>query len=126
GRVDHRAVLEADTADVLAVFRAGKLLYGDAGIVDGLRTDVGCDALDVCGSAKKVCLSDEIGTSLASLQSANSSAYPLFFCGAPTNEPTCIPSRANTDPRYPLPEEFGSTFYTGEAGEGDMDGDGIP
>jgi len=126
GRADHRAVLEAEAADVLAVFRGGKLLYGDAAVVEGVRPTASCDALDVCGAAKKVCLSDEIGTSLSALQSANAGAYPLFFCGTPTNEPTCVPSRDNTDTRYPLPEELGSTFYTGEAGEGDVDGDGIP
>ncbi|WP_373048961.1 amidohydrolase family protein [Vulgatibacter sp.] len=125
GHADHRAVLEAEAQDVLAVFRAGKLLYGEADLVDGLRAEAGCDAVDVCGNQKKVCLSDEVGASFATLEGSNGSAYPLFFCGAPENEPTCVPSRDNTDSSLPDPVELGSTFYTGEAVEGDRDGDGI-
>jgi cytosine/adenosine deaminase-related metal-dependent hydrolase len=109
----HRAVIDADPPDVVLVLRGGKVLYGDDALVSALdAAGASCDALDVCGTAKRLCLSREIGVTLASLQSSNSGSYGLFFCGVPDNEPTCVPSR---------PGE-----YTGVASATDSDGDGVP
>jgi cytosine/adenosine deaminase-related metal-dependent hydrolase len=112
---DHRAVISAEPADVLLVMRAGKVLYGDAGVVSGLGLS-GCDAVDVCGAAKSVCL-QEIGTSYDALKTAAAS-YAAFFCATPDNEPTCVPSRKTA--------VTGSSVYTGLAAASDQDGDGIP
>ncbi len=108
---DYRAVIDAGVEDVLLVLRAGKPLYGDAPLVDGLAAS-GCDALDVCKISKKVCV-DVPGTTLAQIQSAAGSAYPLFFCKgtAPDGEPTCTPYR---------------TEYANGITAADADGDGIP
>ncbi|HEY3356899.1 MAG TPA: thrombospondin type 3 repeat-containing protein [Polyangia bacterium] len=109
----HRAVIDADAPDVVLVLRAGRVLYGDDALVTGLDSASGaCDPLDVCSTAKRVCLSREIGASLATLQSSNTSSYGLFFCGAPQGEPSCVPFR---------PGEF-----TGVSADGDADGDGVP
>jgi imidazolonepropionase-like amidohydrolase len=48
-RGDHRAILDAEPADVELVLRGGKPLYGDAPLVSALAE--GCDPLTVCGAA---------------------------------------------------------------------------
>jgi len=110
-----KAVVAAEPADVALVVRAGKALYGDDALVAVLAT--GCDSLDVCSTAKRVCLMSEIGKTLAQLQTAVGTDYPTFFCGEPTNEPSCLPART-----APV---AGSTVYTGAISAMDSDGDGI-
>jgi len=122
--VDHRAVLDAEPQDVVLVMRSGRPLYGDAALVEAIPMGgAGCDMIDVCGSAKRACVMREIGTSLAAMQAAANegrAAYPLFFCGTPMNEPSCVPER-NADTASVL----GSTRYTGMTSASDRDGDGI-
>jgi hypothetical protein len=78
----------------------------------------GCDALDVCGTEKRVCLMSEIGKTYDQLQTgAGGGIYPAFVCGAPPKEPSCTPRRPEA--------AAGSTIYTGEPVGGDGDGDGI-
>ncbi|MCE9572713.1 MAG: lamin tail domain-containing protein [Deltaproteobacteria bacterium] len=111
----YRAVLNAEPKDVVLVMRGGKPLYGEDTTIAALAT--GCDAVDVCGNAKQVCLMSEIGKTYAQLQTAVGTDYAAFFCGTPTNEPSCVakrPAAVNN-----------STIYTGVASSGDMDGDGI-
>jgi cysteine-rich repeat protein len=116
-RSNYRAVLAAEAPDVVMVMRGGAVLYGDDAIVTGLG-GTSCDALDVCGTQKRVCATSEFGADLPTLQGA-AGAYPLFFCGGetPTNEPSCTPSRPKS--------VKGSTIYTGAAGATDADGDGV-
>jgi large repetitive protein len=111
-----KAVLDATPDDVALVMRAGTALYGDDAVVSALAPN--CDALTVCTTAKRVCLMNEISETYATLAAANSTAYPLFACGTPLNEPTCTPSRPTA--------VAGSTIYTGIAAAGDSDGDGVP
>jgi len=105
----YRAVIGAGVEDVLLVLRGGKALYGDAGIVDALSS--GCSDLDVCGAKKKVCV-DAPNVSLADIQAAASSTYPLFFCKGttPQDEPSCVPYR--------------DTYPNGTSAT-DRDGDGV-
>lgn len=117
---DHaqfRAVIEAQPKDVALVLRGGKPLYGDETVISALRTPGSCDAVDVCGAAKSVCLMDEIGKTWAQLRTALPNAYPAFYCGVPDREPTCKPSRSIA--------VNSSTVYTGERTATDKDGDGI-
>ncbi|HEU5059433.1 MAG TPA: thrombospondin type 3 repeat-containing protein, partial [Kofleriaceae bacterium] len=110
--VYHRAVLEAGADDVLLVVKAGRALYGEADVVGGL--DSGCEALDVCGSDRSICLEREFGLGYGELSAqvaAGNPAYPAFFCGEPDGEPTCVPSRSGE--------------FSGEAAAGDPDGDGL-
>jgi hypothetical protein len=118
GKAPFRSVIEARPQDVALVMRSGTALYGDDAVVGALVT-ASCDAVDVCGTAKRVCLSSEIGETYATL-SANVGAamYPAFECATPTNEPTCTPSRPTA--------VAGSTIYTGATSGTDSDGDGIP
>ncbi|MSP61750.1 MAG: hypothetical protein EXR72_15730 [Myxococcales bacterium] len=116
---DHRAVIAAEAKDVVLVLRTGKPLYGDAALIDAFPDAGACEALDVCGQARKACVSADIAQTLAELQAKVGMAnYPLFFCGVPTNEPSCVPSRPKA--------VAGSTVYTGKPGGGDADGDGLP
>jgi hypothetical protein len=71
-----------------------------------------CGAIDVCGIPRQICL-DVPGLTLAQVQAAAKSIYPLFFCKGtpPTNEPSCVPYR--------------STYPNGETAS-DADGDGVP
>ena len=107
---DYAAVVNAGVEDVRLVLRGGKVLYGDASIVAALSPS--CDALDVCGIAKQVCV-DTPGVTLASVQAAAAPIYPLYFRkgATPTDEPSCVPYRA--------------TYANGETAA-DTDGDGIP
>ena len=74
-----------------------------------------CDALDVCGEAKKLCAQGDIGQSFTQLKSAAGNVYDAFFCGKPTKEPSCVPSR-------PAAKNM-STIYTGAITA--TDGDGV-
>ncbi len=114
----YRAVIEAEPKDVALVMRGGKVLYGDDAVVTG-STMAACDAVDVCGVAKKVCLMAEVGKTYSALKtSAGVNTYPAFTCGVPMNEPSCTPKRPTA--------VQGSTIYTGVATAEDSDGDGIP
>jgi hypothetical protein len=89
-----------------------------------------CEAIDVCGIAKTVCplretwyldalIPDEPALNpltLAFLQADNDASYPLFFCGAPPDEPTCAPYREG---------EYDGIPVRGPASSSDWDGDGI-
>jgi len=116
--VDHRAVIDAAPDEVLLVLRAGKPLYGDATLIGALAGSANCDSIDVCGRMKSVCLQSEIGEHYADLVKAVGMDYPLFFCGAPQDEPTCVPMRSVS--------VNGSSVYSGERAPGDQDGDGVP
>ncbi|MCP3105452.1 lamin tail domain-containing protein [Myxococcus sp. K15C18031901] len=120
----HRAVVAAEAADVVLTMRGGKALYGDQGLVDALKGADTCDALDVCGTSKTVCLQSEIGKNLAALQTANADAYPLFACGVPDAEPSCQPQRISNNSRWPASVNR-STVYSGTASNDDSDGDGV-
>ena len=113
---DYRAVIDAEAQDIALVVRAGKVLYGEQSAVTALGA-AGCDALDVCGSMKAVCLSSEIGKGLDALKSSVGGNYPAFFCGDPMNEPSCTPTRPKS--------VMGSTVYSGKPDATDADGDGI-
>lgn len=107
----HAAVVRAELPGVALVMRGGKVLYGDAAALQGLGL-MGCEPLDVCGAAKLACVSgDTGGVTLAQMKTAIEATYPLFFCGTPDLEPSCVPSR---------PSE-----YTGAATDDDLDGDGV-
>ncbi len=109
GREPYAALINAEPADFLLVSRGGQPLYGRAELLAGLGTS-GCDELDVCGAAQRVCTADS-GFSLAELASTADATYPLFACDTPPNEPTCVPAR---------PGE-----YDGVPNELDHDGDGV-
>ncbi len=113
---DHRAVIAAQPQDVVLVMRAGTPLYGDANIITGLGT-ASCDAVTVCSAAKSICLK-EINTTYPALQTSGGGNFASFFCGTPTNEPSCTPTRPKS--------VNNSTIYTGTPSATDSDGDGIP
>ncbi|EYF05541.1 DUF4215 domain-containing protein [Chondromyces apiculatus] len=121
-RQNHRAIIDAEPEDVTLVLRGGKALYGDAAVISAVGGSGTCDALDVCGSAKQVCLSGDIQLSYEALQtSAGASIYPAFFCDVPEREPLCTPQRNATSASV-----NGSSRYSGEASPTDTDGDGVP
>jgi len=115
GGKTFRAVLDAEAQDVALVMRGGKVLYGDGAAVGALAT--GCDAVDVCGTGKQVCLMGEVGKSYTALQTGAGNIYPAFACGVPQNEPSCVPSRPAA--------VNGSSTYDGNPSAADMDADGI-
>lgn len=108
----YRAIIEGEPKDVALVLRSGLPLYGDAALLEALQATAGCEALDVCGVNKRICVERDTGFSLATLRAAvRPNTIELFACGTPTGEPSCLPFR---------PGE-----YTGVGGMNDMDGDGI-
>ncbi len=139
---DHRAVIDAASADVLLVLRGGVPLYGDdALLAQGFVGAAECEAIDVCGTPKRACVARDTqgSTSLAAVKSAIESSYPLFFCDAPTDEPTCLPFRAGeyngvvpgdadgdgiVDGEDSCPESFDPVRPLEQA-QGDADGDGV-
>jgi cytosine/adenosine deaminase-related metal-dependent hydrolase len=111
-RKDHRAVVGANVNDVVLVLRGGKPLYGDADLLrDAAIGGAACEALDVCGAPKRACVAADIpGTTLAAVRAAGEAVYPLFFCGTPDKEPSCVPYR--------------DTYKDGITAD-DEDGDGV-
>ncbi|WP_394833953.1 amidohydrolase family protein [Pendulispora rubella] len=112
---DHRAVIDAGVEDVALVLRGGKVLYGDAALLDDAVIGAAdCEALDVCSVAKKACVARDSGGSvkLADIKGAGEAFYPLFFCRGevPKDEPSCTPYR----------EEYKDGIK-----DGDQDGDGV-
>ena len=130
----HRAVIAAEPQDVLLVMRGGQVLYGDSAVVGALRP--GCsDFGDTCGRTMQLCLQERGSQTFTQFEAdavayamGNSQIdlplYPLFFCGEPANEPSCLPARVPTT-RGPGPMINGSNVYTGMSMAGDPDGDGI-
>ena len=116
--VTYRAVIDAKPQDVVMTMRGGRVLFGDVSLVNALAMD--CDALDVCGAMKSACVQKEFAQNLAALTAANAATYPLFFCGEPTNEPSCLTERAARNVKNM------STTYGTMASSGDTDADGIP
>jgi cytosine/adenosine deaminase-related metal-dependent hydrolase len=112
GGSGYRAVIGASVEDVHLVMRGGTVLYGDADLVAALSTATTCTPLTLCGLSRTVCV-DTPSLTLAQIQAAATSIYPLFFCRgeAPTSEPTCTPYR--------------DTYPNGIAAA-DRDGDGVP
>lgn len=108
----YRAVVEARPENVLLTMRAGRLLYGDQSILD--PADAYCDAIDVCGKSKSLCLRDDIGKSYSEIAAALTNPYPLFFCDTPKTEPSCTPARHSDH-----------VDYSGVISAHDLDGDGI-
>jgi imidazolonepropionase-like amidohydrolase len=118
---NYAAVTRATVKEVALVMRGGKILYGDAAVVDAAGPGQ-CEAIDVCGAARKLCAENEIGQTTSALELAITVArkaaslspnepYGLFFCGTPKNEPSCLPKRNGE--------------YTGQITADDSDGDGV-
>ncbi|HYI00759.1 amidohydrolase family protein [Hyalangium sp.] len=120
----YRAVITANSEDVVLTMRGGKPLYGDQALVATLGQG-GCESVEVCGAPKVLCVNDEMGQTFTALQTANASAYPLFFCNqAPKDEPTCVPQRTSTNASFPASVNQ-STAYNGARSADDKDGDGV-
>ena len=111
GRDPYRAVLEANAERVSLVMRGAKALYGDETIINGLGNQ-GCESDDVCGVSKSICSQADAGVAYSTLKAyVNQGAYPLFFCGEPSEEPSCLPFRQGE--------------FTGMSSPDDQDGDGV-
>ncbi len=119
GKRHFGAVVRGDVEDVALVLRGGEVLSGNATVVAALES--GCEVLDVCGVSKQVCVQRDTGDTLAAIEASISPAYPLFFCGEPTDEPSCLPARTLANDSVD-----GSTLYAGMSSADDADGDGIP
>jgi cysteine-rich repeat protein len=123
----HRSVVEAESPDVVLTMRGGKVLYGDQSLVSAFDASATCEPLEVCGVQKAVCVKGELtplpkgepADSFESLLRANGNTYPLFACGAPVNEPSCVPERAARN------AVSGSSTYTVPLSSDDRDGDGV-
>ncbi|NIR36935.1 MAG: amidohydrolase family protein, partial [Actinobacteria bacterium] len=129
----HRAVIAAGAEDVLLVMRGGEAMFGDSAIVAGLRSDCS-DFGDTCGRSMSICLGER-GQTFTDFEAAavayaegndqvDLPLYPLYFCGEPDFEPSCLPARVPTD-IGPGPVVNGSNTYSGMSMAGDPDGDGI-
>jgi hypothetical protein len=105
-------VVHADATDVALVLKGGIPLYGDLDLMDALGAGApGCEALDLCGISRRLCLQRETGNTLADL----ALAQPLSLCQVTGGETRrCDPVR-NTNP--PL--------YEGVIVAEDLDGDGV-
>jgi hypothetical protein len=111
-RSDHRAVIAAEPSDVVLVLRGGHPLYGDRTLMQSSALGASdCEELSVCDAPKLVCSARDTGVPLSDLVSAAQAVHPLFFCGAPSPEPSCVPRRTGE--------------YDGSRSPEDTDGDGV-
>lgn len=109
GEADHGAVVRGHESKVELVLRGGEPLYGDADLLaTAALGSESCETFAVCDLLKRACTQQDAGVSLSALQSA--ADYPLFACGVPEDEPSCVPWRDE---------------YPDGPGPGDVDGDGI-
>ncbi|MBW2733240.1 MAG: amidohydrolase family protein [Deltaproteobacteria bacterium] len=117
----HEAITRASVKEVALVMRGGIVLYGDAAVVSALG-DATCEALDVCGEERRICVESETGLTLAALKGvivadraeknmSPAEPYGLFFCELPPGEPSCVPLRPG--------------LYDGQPTADDSDGDGV-
>ncbi len=116
----YEAVVEAEIQNVTLVLRAGWPISGDTNIMALIPNgQTGCEAVpgDVCSVSKTVCALRETGYTYSALAAENTESYGLFFCGVPTNEPSCVPFRNG--------ESVVGMRYTGVITDTDRDGDGI-
>jgi cytosine/adenosine deaminase-related metal-dependent hydrolase len=123
GRIDHDhlAVVGADPQDVVLVVRGGKALYGDKALLATLSPSC-TDEPTVCGVVRRVCSTQEVGSTFQQLSNAIAAFYKpggaaapdggLAYCATPIAEPSCVPARPG---EYPGPP----------AGCTDGDGDGV-
>lgn len=118
GRQHFAAVVHGEVADVALVLRGGQVLSGNASVVDALEGS--CEPLDVCTVPKRVCVERDAGKTLATIEGDINPRYPLFFCGTPDDEPSCVPARTLSDDSIE-----GSTLYAGSSSADDPDADGI-
>ncbi len=95
----RRALLEASAAEVALVVVGGRVRYGDADLLQGV---VGpeCEAVDVCGVAKMLCVTDpgrtqELGQDFsyagirAKLEAVHPDLAPLATCDPAPPQPFC-------------------------------------
>ncbi len=114
-RESYRAVIDAESKDVTLVMIDGKMMYGDANLMDK------GDDINVCGVNKKANVNGNGGNYTYSAISGIA-AYPLFFCDTPEDEPTCTPMRT----RAKDTTDQNTTLYDGNfTAANDADGDGI-
>lgn len=117
----YRAIIDAKPQEVALVVRGGKPLYGNKDLIDALVSQSSnlCEVLNVCGNDKQLCIKDENFSSgtlktLAELKAKFPSAYDLFACQTPKDEPSCVPFRDDKYGKY------------GHSRIDDRDGDGVP
>ncbi len=116
----YRAVIDAENKDVTLVTMNGNFVYGDSNLMTS------GDEFNVCSVMKKIDFrimkaKSEI-TSFNQLNTQKEDQYPMFFCGDPIDEPTCVPQRTRTKDTA----DQKTTKYTGDfTAADDADGDGI-
>lgn len=114
GKNVYRAVIDAENKDVQLVMVDGKLVYGDETLM------VSGESIDVCGISKKIDIAAS-GSSIRFEDALKNANYPMFFCGIPEKEPSCVPQRLRSE------DTQKSTAYNGAIEKSvDSDGDGIP
>lgn len=140
GDKSWRTPIEASSEDVALVLRGGKVLYGDAQLVQAASGQA-CEALTVCNVAKAACI-DTPGVKLADALAAAQSSYPLFVCRGqtPANEPSCVPYRDTypngtsatdhdgdgvADATDDCPDVFNPPRSMDGGKQSDVDGDGV-
>ncbi|GBQ85889.1 amidohydrolase [Gluconacetobacter johannae DSM 13595] len=84
------AVVRGRPAAIDMVMRGGRILYGDAALVAGLDLP-GCEALDVTGQRKALCIRTDQPFAFAMLRAdmARKRLYPVVADGTPPDEPPC-------------------------------------
>jgi hypothetical protein len=92
----HSAVINARVEDVVLVLRGGIPLYGDTRVIHDLQdSSMQCQKIPggVCRADNSVCLPMKSSFTLDQLVTANVDSLPLFYCGIPEGEPSCVPMR---------------------------------
>jgi hypothetical protein len=119
----YRAIIDSTPESVVAVMRAGHVLYGDASLLDDAAMfGKDCEPIDVCGRKKKACVKQDVQKyTLDQVKLEGEKYAPLFECKGttPPNEPSCKPMRG------PTASAATASVYNGVTAQ-DKDGDGVP
>ena len=117
GMSPYEAVVKGELQDVALVLRGGDVPTEMQTWLARLMEAV--THWMFAGTDKNICTQSETGKTLAQIEAEIPGIYPLFFCGVPENEPTCVPYRGTDD------IVDGSTSYTQGPSSSDADGDGV-
>ena len=136
----YRAVIDAEAADVRAVFIGGLAYYGDSEVIfESHRRNEFCEDIDLCDAQKTLCLRDSGGTpnqtdpddwAMFGFQELQAYVARVVERRRPDDLPEWLDYVYEAYPLYQCTSSFscglGNSSVSGVISRGDEDGDDVP